>query len=328
MARKKTEEKEEIQEDVELKLTDLPGVGPAAEAKLVEAGFESVLSIAVASPANLVDAAGFSESTARKVIKAARDSLNMGFVSALDAEEDREKNSTIVSTGSKAFDGILDGGIKSGGITIMYAPGTVGKSQVAHQIAINAIVDKTDSIVVYIDTEGTCNVKRFRQMLNRYKISNTDANDYLKRIRIVNVHTADHQIFMAEQIESLFNKGQKVSLVVVDSLTALFRSGFSGRGELAPRQQKLNKHLRTLQKIAQLHDIPVFVTNQVMDNPGQMYGNPTKPVGGHIVTHAGMEIISLTKNSKGLRTAKLLDSMYLPESEATFIITENGIEDE
>jgi len=326
MAKKKTEEITETEQ--ELKLTDLPGVGPAAEAKLIEAGFENVLSIAVASPSNLVDAAGFTEATARKVIKAARDSLNMGFVSALDTEEEKNKHQIKISTGSEAFNKIMDGGIKSGGITIAFAPGTVGKSQLAHQLAVNALLIRNTAEVVYIDTEGTFTPQRIRQMLRGKKIPDSEAETYLKRIIVSKVHTADHQIFMAEQIEGLFNKNRDVILVVVDSLTALFRSSFTGRGQLADRQQKLNKHLRTLQKIADLHDIPVFVTNQVMDNPGQLYGNPTKPVGGHIVTHAGFEIISMTKNTKGLRTVKLIDSTYLPEAEASFIITENGLEDE
>ncbi len=327
MAKKKTEETQN-QTETELGLKDLPGVGPAAEAKLIEAGFDSVLSIAVSSPGNLVDAAGFSEATARKVIKAARDSLNMGFVTAFDTEEEKAKNSIKIPTGSVAFDSILDGGIKSGGITITFSPGTVGKSQLAHQLTVNALLIRDTAEVVYIDTEGTFTPQRIRQMLKGKNVSDDDADSYLKRIIVCKVHTPDHQIFMAEQIESLFNKKRDIILVVVDSLTALFRSSFTGRGQLADRQQKLNKHIRTLQKIADLHDIPVFVTNQVMDNPGQLYGNPTKPVGGHVVTHSGYEIISLSKNSKGLRTAKLTDSPYMPEAEATFIITQNGIEDE
>lgn len=324
MAKKKDEVVETTQS--KMKLTDLPGIGPAAEAKLIEAGYESVLSIAVASPKNLEEAAGISEGTARKVIKAARDSMNMGFTTAFDTETEENKRYKI-STSSKAFDDILDGGIKCGGITIIYAEGTSGKTQLAHQLTANALCMRPTAKVVYIDTEGTFSPKRIRQMLNGKKLSEDEIVDSLKRIKHCKVHTPDHQIFIAEQVDNLFANGEDIVLVVVDSLIALFRSGFTGRGTLADRQQQLNKHLRTLQKIGDIHDIPVVVTNQMMSNPGIAYGNPNKPVGGHIVTHAGLEIISLTKNSKGIRTAKLVDSVYLGENSAEFIITENGIED-
>lgn len=37
-------------------------------------------------------------------------------------------------------------------------------------------------------------------------------------------------------------------LLIIDSVTALFRVDFSGRGELSDRQQKLNKHLSAIKK--------------------------------------------------------------------------------
>lgn len=38
--------------------------------------------------------------------------------------------------------------------------------------------------------------------------------------------------------------------MIVDSATALYRTDFSGRGELSARQMHLAKFLRSLQKIA------------------------------------------------------------------------------
>src|SRR3989344_7022803 len=124
---RKTEILEQIQEvmpeEVNIKkqpkvvtVEDLPGVGPATAEKLKDSGFDTLLSLAVASPGALVEAGGLTEATARKVIKAARDTMNMGFESAEDLLEKR-KGVIKLSTNSKAFDTLLGGGFESGGIS-------------------------------------------------------------------------------------------------------------------------------------------------------------------------------------------------------------------
>jgi hypothetical protein len=40
------------------------------------------------------------------------------------------------------------------------------------------------------------------------------------------------------------------SLLIVDSATALYRTDYSGRGELSARQMSLAKYLRMLQRLA------------------------------------------------------------------------------
>ena len=57
-------------------------------------------------------------------------------------------------------------------------------------------------------------------------------------------------------------------LLVVDSIMALFRVDYSGRGELSERQQKLAQMLSKLQKISEEYNIAVFVTNQMTADPG------------------------------------------------------------
>lgn len=42
----------------------------------------------------------------------------------------------------------------------------------------------------------------------------------------------------------------RFALMIVDSATALYRTDFSGRGELSARQMHLAKFLRSLQKLA------------------------------------------------------------------------------
>ena len=125
----------------------------------------------------------------------------------------------------------------------------------------------------------------------------------------------------------MIKNGEPIKLVVIDSLTAHFRAEFSGRGMLADRQQKLNKYLHSLMKLAEQHNLAVYVTNQVMANPAMMFGDPTTAIGGNIVGHASTYRIYLRRGKKDSRVAKLIDSPNLPDNETVFMLTEKGLTD-
>ncbi len=141
-------------------------------------------------------------------------------------------------------------------------------------------------------------------------------------------HNSDHQMLLAEKIDDLIKKQSlNVKLVVVDSLTAHFRAEFIGRGTLADRQQKINKHMHTLMRLAELNNLCVYVTNQVMSRPDVFFGDPTEAIGGHIVAHASTYRLYLRRGKKGTRVAKMIDSPSLPEGEATFVLDISGVRD-
>ena len=126
----------------------------------------------------------------------------------------------------------------------------------------------------------------------------------------------------------MIKKGEPIKLLIIDSLTAHFRAEYSGRGQLADRQQKLNRYIHNLMKIAETHNLAVYVTNQVMANPAQMFGDPTTAIGGHIVGHASTYRIYLRRGKKDSRVAKLIDSPNLPDNETVYFISGAGIVDE
>jgi len=306
-----------------ISIMELPGVGAATAEKLDAAGYGDLLSIAVTSPAELVQIAGVTESTARKIIKAARDNLHMGFQTG---EELLRKRLAItkISTGSKAFDAMLGGGFETGAITECFGEFGSGKTQIGHMLAVNIMKSDPEAVVVYVDTENTFRPERIEQLA---KGAGLEVADALKRIQVARAYNSDHQMLLSEKVDELISNGMKVKLVVVDSLTAHFRAEFVGRATLAERQQKLNKHMHMLLKIADKHSLCVYVTNQVMSKPDQFFGDPTQAIGGHIVAHASTYRIYLRKGKKGSRVAKLVDSPNLPEAECAFFVKEGGIED-
>ncbi|MFP4523993.1 MAG: DNA repair and recombination protein RadA [Candidatus Woesearchaeota archaeon] len=304
-------------------VTDLPGVGAATAEKLAASGYEDVMSIAVATPGELVDAAGVSEPVGRKIIRAARDALDMGFQSGVDLLRKRDGVKKI-PVGSQAFNDMLGGGFETGAITENFGAYGSGKTQVAHALAVNCQVEEPDAVAVYIDTENTFRPERIAQFARG---AGLDPEKVLQNVKVARAFNSDHQMLLAEKVEELVKQGLKVRVVVVDSLTAHFRAEFVGRGTLAERQQKLNKHMRVLAKLADMHNICVNVTNQVMAKPDQFFGDPTEAIGGHIVGHNSTFRIYLRRGKKGTRVAKLVDAPNLADAECVFVIAEDGLKD-
>ena len=316
--------RKEVKMEKEKTIYDLPGVGAATAEKLLAVGYSDLMSIAVASPSELIEATGMGDAVAKKLIAIARSSLEMGFESGEELLRRREKVIRI-KTGSKAFDSLLGGGLETGAIVECFGEFGSGKTQIGHALVVNCQSVDKDAVAVYIDTENTFRPERIIQLA---KGAGLDEEQVLKNIKVARAYNSDHQMLLAEKIEDLIKKqGLNVKAVVIDSLTAHFRAEFIGRGTLADRQQKLNKHMHVLLKLADMYNLSVYVTNQVMAKPDMFFGDPTQAIGGHIVAHASTFRVYLRKGKKGTRVAKLIDSPNMPEGEVGFYVDESGIKD-
>ena len=133
-----------------------------------------------------------------------------------------------------------------------------------------------------------------------------------------------------DKVSSLFAQDGNFKLLIIDSIMALFRVDYSGRGELADRQQKLNVMLSRLSRLSEEFGIAVFMTNQVQADPGasMMFASADrKPVGGHVLAHASATRILLRKGRGEERVAKTMDSPDVAESECSYTIKVGGISD-
>lgn len=185
------------------------------------------------------------------------------------------------------------------------------KTQIAHILAINVLKQEPDAIVFYIDTESTFRPERIKDLAQGAGI---DPDEALAHIRVAKAYNADHQMLMAEKINEIIQKENlKARLVIVDSLTAHFRAEFIGRGTLADRQGRINRHMHTLMRLADTNNLCVYVTNQVMSKPDTFFGDPTQAIGGNIVAHACVATDSLVVTPSGFKTIKNLktgDEIY------------------
>lgn len=307
-------------------LEDLPGIGPATSQKLQELGYHTVESLAMATAREL-EPAGISEKKALTVIQAARSAVGVSFVRADELLRMRQ-NVLRLTTGSKALDGILDGGLETQTITEFYGEYGSGKSQICHQLCVNVQLPPDrgglNGAALYVDTENTFRTERIVQMSKHLGL---DPEQVVRNIIYAEAYTSDHQMFLLDNADEVI-KENNVKLIIVDSLTAHFRSEYLGREMLAPRQQRLNKHMHKLIGLARAFNAVAVVTNQVMAKPDVFFGDAIHPIGGHIVGHTSHTRVYLRRASHGpVRIARLVSSPYLPEGEQILKITENGIED-
>ncbi len=307
-----------------LTIQDLPGVGAATAEKLESAGYRDLMSVAVSTLGELIETTGVSEAVARKMINTARESMKMDFETGTEVLKKRQLV-TKISTGARNFDAMMEGGFETGAITECFGEFGCGKTQIGHALAVNALKEDSEAVVVYIDTENTFRPERLQQLALG---AGLDCDDALSRIMVARAYNSDHQMLLAEKVDNIITEQKKkVKLVVVDSLTSHFRAEFIGRGTLAERQQKLNRHMHVLSKIASSHNICVYVTNQVMAKPDQFFGDPTTAIGGHVVGHASTFRIYLRKGKKGTRVAKLVDAPNIADSECCFEVQKEGLKD-
>ncbi len=307
------------------KIEKLPGVGPATAEKLLEAGYRDLMALAVESPRVLADVAEIGEATSAKIINAAKAAADIGgFVTGDQVLENRKEISKL-TTSAKALDDLLGGGVESRSITEFFGEYGSGKTQIVHQLAVNTTMPLEDGGLdgeaFIIDTENSFRPERIIQIAEDMDL---DPMAVLKKLNVARAYNTHHQMLLADKVLDMA-EDHDIKLLVVDSLTSHFRAEYVGRGALAERQQTLNKHLHKLLKFADRHNAAIVVTNQVSANPDQFFGDPTRPIGGHILGHTATFRLYLRKSKGNKRIARLVDSPNLPDGEAVITIETGGV---
>lgn len=153
-----------------------------------------------------------------------------------------------ISTGSKALDNVLGGGIRSGMITDIYGESGSGKSQLCFTLCANCAKDSSN--VLFVDTTGTFRAERIME------ISGSKLN--LEKISYIRAFTTTEQSNATKKIIEV-----RPRLVVIDSLTSLFSSEYSG----PERHRAVMKYMHELAALAINLRSAVVVTNMIRNAP-------------------------------------------------------------
>jgi len=312
------------------RLEGVSGIAAGDVKKLLEHGYHTVEAVAYATMKTLTGIKGISEQKATKLLTEASKLIPMGFTTATEFHKQRAEIIHL-TTGSKELDKLLGGGIETGSITELFGEFRTGKTQLCHTLCVTCQLGLEqgggEGKALYVDTEGTFRPQRLVSIAEKFGLNPTDVLDNVAYARAYN---SDHQSKLLVQAAGMLAES-RYALLIVDSATALYRTDYSGRGELAARQMHLARFLRCLLRLADEFGVAVVVTNQVVasvDGAAAMFNpDPKKPIGGNIMAHASTTRLSLRKGRGNTRVCKIYDSPCLPESEAMFAINEDGIGD-
>ncbi|CBK21274.2 uncharacterized protein [Blastocystis hominis] len=279
---------------------------------------------------DLINVKGLSEAKVDKIMQACRTMQSTGiFYTGREMMQLRQRVIKI-TTGSSDLDTLLGGGIETMSITEIFGEFRTGKTQLAHTLCVTAQLPSemhgANGKVIFLDTEGTFRPQRVVEIAGRYGLN---GDEVLDNILLARAYTHEQQMdVITAAAAKIVEDNSPYHLLVVDSITALFRVDYSGRGELAERQQKLGRHLSALKKLAEEFNVAVVIINQVTADPGAaaMFVKDTKkPIGGNIIAHASTTRLYFKKGKGEQRICKVYDSPDLAENEATFAIGPQGV---
>eukprot|EP01023_Acetabularia_acetabulum_P063660 TRINITY_DN802_c0_g1_i4.p3 TRINITY_DN802_c0_g1~~TRINITY_DN802_c0_g1_i4.p3 ORF type:complete len:371 (-),score=70.67 TRINITY_DN802_c0_g1_i4:915-2027(-) len=310
---------------------DQLGINRGDIKKAKDAGFYTCQSLVMNTKKTLCAIRGLSEGKIEKMLEGARKMVKTaGWMSATDAEVLRQRDVIKISVGADTVNQILGGGIETKAITEIFGEFRTGKTQLCHTLCVTSQLPIElgggAGKVAFIDCEGTFRPERIRPIAERFGL---DSDAVLNNIVMARAYTYEHQFELliaiaAKMVEEPFR------LLIMDSITTNLRVDFSGRGELAERQQRLAQLLNRLKKVGEEFNVAVVITNQVISDPsgGAMFvADPKKPVGGHVLAHASTVRLSLRKGKAEQRVVKIIDSPNMCEGEASFAICPEGVID-
>ncbi|KAK8684722.1 hypothetical protein V6N13_040738 [Hibiscus sabdariffa] len=255
------------------------GINAGDVKKLQDAGIYTCNGLMMYTKKNLTGIKGLSEAKVEKICEAAEKIVNFGYITGSDALL-RRKSVIRITTGSQALDELLGGGIETSCITEAFGE-----------------CSRPDRIIPIAERFGM------------------DPGAVLDNIVYARAYTYEHQYNLLLGLAAKMSE-EPFRLLIVDSVIALFRVDFTGRGELAERQQKLAQMLSP--KIAEEFNVAVYMTNQVIADPGGgvFISDPKKPAGGHVLAHAATIRLMFRKGKGEQRVCKVFDAPNLPEAEA------------
>lgn len=308
----------------------LNDIGPATKTSLKEAGFRSIKDLVIRGPTDIAEATGIAIEKCTLLCNRAREILeeigvlDKPFTTANEIYEKR-KSEYRISTGSKNLDELLDGGIETRAITELYGEYGTGKTQVCHTLCVTVQQSKAEdniSRALYIDTENTFRPERIASIASARKI---DPSVALENVIVAKAYNSSHQEVIIQESPNVINL-HNIKIMIVDSIVSHYRAEYLGRSVLSERQQRINRLLHILLRIAETCKIAVVITNQIQSSPDAIFGDPNRATGGNVMAHTSTYRLYLKKAGKN-RIARMVDSPYHSEREILFALNEQGIGD-
>lgn len=323
-------EEDKPEEELDLSLSQLKGLGAVTEKKLNGFGVTSLIDLCVRGSKEIAEITGVTKSTtdtwcmgSHKLLEE-KGIIRDSSMSVLDLLE-YQKNFDVLKTKCNALDDLFNGGLEPEATYEIYGEFGSGKTQFCNTLTVEAINDNDN--VVWIDCEDTFKPRRIMEILQArgYADDEEEAKDMLKHITYFYCPNTEQMMGTVNALSDLLIE-KKPRLVVLDGAIGQFREEYLGRGTLAERQMQIARLMTHVKNISYYFKCTVIFTNQVMSDPSVMFGDPIKPIGGNVVAHASGYRLYFKKPGKK-HIARMVDSPEHAQADAEFILNDKGVAD-
>lgn len=228
------------------------------------------------------------------------------------------------SVGDDAYDAFLGGGFESGAVTELYGKFGTGKTQSCYCASVLAAND--GKRVLYVDTEDTYQPERIDEIAREKGL---DPQKIHENIMVLRPPSVSMFIQYMRNLSQYITE-EKIELIIVDSIIALHKAEYFGRGLLAPRQQSLTGIMSRLKQASEYYNCGVIITNHIIANPDPYTsGGSEIPAGGNSIAHYSTHRIYLqTKplpHSQKYSVVTMDDSPRYPRSQIAILLNKQGV---
>lgn len=318
-------------------LNGMEGIGPERTKKLNAVGIYSVSDLAIANATelyNILSGEGSVKNVSMNtcidyIVKANNHLVEREvFKQPLMSSKDlliRSKTVTRFSCGDETLDKeFFGGGIESRAVTEFYGAYGSGKTQMCYSTV--AIAAGQGKKVLFIDTEDTYQPERIDEIALEKGFDSDTVHGNIQVLKPQQV-----SMFM-KYLENLFLyvRQENIKLIIIDSIIALHKAEFFGRGQLAPRQQSLTGIMQKLKKIAEVYDVGVMITNHIIANPDPYKPGTEVPAGGNSIAHFSTHRIALKtkiiqRTNEKYSVMTMDDSPRYPRMQIPFKVKIGGV---
>jgi len=147
----------------------------------------------------------------------------------------------------------LGGGLPADGLSLIYGEAETGKTSLAIQCAVNCARMGYKSL--FIDSDGTFSSKRLSQ------IASYDYESVSPSIILMKPTTFQEQVMAIDHLDEYITK--KFGLMVLDTITSLYRVELGGPKETFALNRELNRQVAFLTQIVKTRRMAALITSQV-----------------------------------------------------------------